>query len=434
MSRIRPGAVALLASGALLLAACSGGPSTADDATSEPAGSTEPATSDAAEPAEPVTITYSNFISNDGNEENLATIVDAFEAENPGITVEVTTMPYADYFTALQTDVVAGTTADVFDIEYATYASLANAGVLAPLEGVDGSTYQTSLIEAYQTDGTQYALPSSFSTVVLFYNKDLFDAKGIAYPTADWTWADEKAAAEQLTDTAAGVWGDYQPISYNEFYKAVAQAGGQFLSDDGTAAAFNTPEGLAAAQWLVGKSGTVMPTAEQGAGTPDFDSGLFADGKLAMWHTGIWLFGLAADSGIGWDVAVEPGDAHPASALFSNAVAVSANTKNAEAAQKWAEFLTASTTTVETRLAAGWELPPIADETQLAPYLEKGDPDNRQAVFDSLDQVALAPSIGDNQNAMQDAVTEKLTEAAAGRLTVQEALDQAEAEVNALLG
>lgn len=38
--------------------------------------------------------------------------------------------------------------------------------------------YQANLAGAYATDGTQYALPSSFSTVVLFYNKDLFDAAG----------------------------------------------------------------------------------------------------------------------------------------------------------------------------------------------------------------------------------------------------------------
>lgn len=424
MSRSRSIAAAVLAVGALALAGCSGG-SAGSSGTDEPTGDVAP---------EEVTITYSNFISNDGNEDNLATIVDAFEAENPGITVDVTTMPYADYFTALQTDVAAGTAADVFDIEYATYGSLAANGALAALGGVDGSAYQTSLLDAYQTDGTQYALPSSFSTVVLFYNKDLFDAKGVAYPTADWTWDDEKAAAEQLTDPAAGVFGDYQPISYYEFYKAVGQAGGQMLSDDGTAAAFNSPEGLAAAQWLVGKSGTVMPTAEQGAGTPDFDSQLFTSGKLAMWHTGIWMFGAAADVPFGWDIAVEPGDAQQGSALFSNAVAVSATSEHKEAAQKWAEFLTSSQAMVDVRLAAGWELPPVADESLLSAYLDKGSPDNRQAVFDSLDGVVLAPQIGDNQTRMQDLISEKLTEAAAGRLSVEDALAQAETEVNALLG
>lgn len=389
---------------------------------------------DASGDGDQVTITYSNFISNGGNEENLATIVKAFEKENPDVKVDVTTLPYADYFTALQTDLAGGTVSDVFDIEFANYAAYQANGVLAPLEGVDTSVYQASLADAYSTDGTPYALPSSFSNVVLFYNADLFDAADLDYPTADWTWADEQAAAEKLTDSGAGVWGDYQPISYHEYYKTVAQAGGDFLTKDGSAVAFNSPEGLAAAEWLVGKSGTTMPTAEQGAGTPDFDSGLFAEGKLAMWHTGIWMFGGLADAGFAWDIAVEPGDTTPASALFSNGVAVSAGTKNADAAQRFAEFLTSSKTMVDVRLDSGWELPPIADESQLDAYLDKGDPANRQAVFDSLEQVALAPSIGEGQTEMQDIVSEELTEAAAGRKSVQEALDSAEKRVNALLG
>lgn len=410
------GTVAVLAVVGLTVAGCSSGGT------------------DASGDGDQVTITYSNFISNGGNEENLATIVEAFEKENPDMKVDVTTLPYADYFTALQTDLAGGTVSDVFDIEFANYAAYQANGVLAPLEGVDTDVYQTSLAEAYATDGTQYALPSSFSNVVLFYNADLFDAAGLEYPTADWTWADEQAAAEKLTDAAAGVWGDYQPISYHEYYKAVAQTGGDFLNDDGSAVAFNSPEGLAAAEWLVGKSGTTMPTAEQGAGTPDFDSGLFAEGKLAMWHTGIWMFGGLADAGFVWDIAVEPGDTTPASALFSNGVAVSAGTENADAAQRFAEFLTSSKTMVDVRLDSGWELPPIADESQLDAYLDKGDPANRQAVFDSLDQVALAPSIGEGQTEMQDIVSEELTEAAAGRKSVQEALDSAEERVNALLG
>jgi multiple sugar transport system substrate-binding protein len=428
MSRTRIGAVALAATGALLLAACSGTASGAP-ATSDPA--TSAATTAA---ADPVTITYNNFISNGGNEDNLGKIVTAFEAANPGITVDVKTMPYADYNTALQTDVAAGTTADVFDVESATYGALAHAGAIAELKGVDASQYKPSLLQAYQQDGKQYALPSSFSTVVLFYNKDLFDKAGVAYPTASWTWADEKAAAAKLTDKANGVFGDYQPITYNEFYKTVAQAGGTFLSADGKTAAFNSPQGIAAAQWLVDKNGSVMPTAEQGAGTPDFDSKLFHDGKLAMWHTGIWMFGANADVSFKWDIAVEPGDTQNASALFSNAVAVSATSKHQDAAQKFAEYLTSSKTMVDTRLAAGWELPTVADESLLGAYLTKGTPDNRQAVFDSLNHTVLAPSIGDNQNQMQDAVTEKLTEAAAGRLSVQDALNQAVAEVNPLLG
>lgn len=386
-----------------------------------------------AEDTGPVTITYTNFISNDGNEENLQAIVDAFEAENPTTTVEVTTLPYGDYGTALQTDLAAGTVSDVFDVEFSNYASYQANGVLAPLELESTDAYRQSLIEAYSTDGTSYALPSSFSGVVLYYNADLFDAAGLDYPTNDWTWADEKAAAEALTNVATGQWGDHQPVSFYEYYKALAQNGGQFLNDDKTAVAFNSPEGIEAAEWLVNKSGTVMPTIEQGQGTPDFDTNLFKEGKLGMLHSGIWIFGALADVPFTWDIAVEPGNTQQASAVFSNAIGVSATSKHIAAASKWAEFLTSSDVMVQARLDSGWELPPISDEAQLATYLEKGAPANRQAVFDSLDGIALPPVVTVGQSEMQDIIGEELVEAQAGRKTVEEALASAEERINAVL-
>jgi multiple sugar transport system substrate-binding protein len=384
----------------------------------------------AATPAEtgPVTITYSNFISNGGNEDNLAKIVAAFEKANPDITVKVTTLPYDSYGTALQTDLAAGTEADVFDINGpSAYGPLQANGVLAALDGVNGSVYNTALLDSYATGGVQYGLPTSFSDVVLYYNKDLFDAAGVKYPTADWTWADETAAAQKMTDAAAGVWGDHQPVSYNEYYKVLAQNGESFLNADGTKVAFNTPGGIEAAHWLVDKSGTTMPTIA------DFDTNLFKDGKLAMLHTGIWVFGNFKDTPANWDIAVEPGNTATANAVFSNAVGVSVNSKHHAAAQKWAEFLSSSDDEVNVRLDSGWELPTIADTAKLNTYLDKGKPANRQAVFDAAKNIAAAPSIGDNQSQMQDIITGALIEAQAGRETVEQALDKAETQINALL-
>lgn len=379
------------------------------------------------------TITYSDFISNGGNEKNLQAIVSAFEKANPDITVKVTTTAYADYFTKLQTDLAAGTQADVFDVDAGSYATYAADGVLAPLDGVDASKYRTNVLETYKTDGKQYGLPTSFSNVVLFYNKSLFDKAGVSYPTADWTWADEKAAAEKLTDKSAGVWGDYQPISYNEYYKAVQQAGGDFLDKNGNKTAFDSDAGRKAADWIAGKSGTVMPTAADGAGTPDFDTNLFKAGKLAMWHTGIWMFSVLGKLPFGWDVAVEPGDTQKASATFSNAVVVSKDAKDKAAAQKWAEYLSSSKEMVDVRLKAGWELPATSDDSLLKPYLTAGTPDNRQAVFDALEHVAVAPQLGANSQKIQDDVTNALGEIAAGRQQTASAIPAVAKQVDSLL-
>ncbi|MHC5797504.1 ABC transporter substrate-binding protein [Lacisediminihabitans sp. FW035] len=381
-----------------------------------------------------VTITYSNFISNGGNEKNLAKIVAAFEKKNPNITVDVKTLPYDAYGTALQTDLAAGTPADVFDINGpSAYGPLETNGTLSELKGVPSSLYNTALLDSYATGGKQYALPTSFSDVVLYYNKDLFDKAGVSYPTASWKWKDETAAAAKLTDKAAGVWGDHQPVTYNEYYKVLVQNGASFLSKDGKKAAFNTPAGIEAAKWLVDKSGTTMPTIADGQGTADFDTNLFKAGKLAMLHTGIWVFGAFADGPANWDIAVEPGNKAEANAVFSNGIGVSATSKHKDAAQKWAVFMSSSDAMVNVRLDSGWELPTIADTKKLDTYLTKGAPANRQAVFDAAKKIAPAPSIGDNQSAMQDAITGELVEAQAGRETVELALDNAEKKINALL-
>lgn len=378
-------------------------------------------------------VRYMNFSANDGHEKDLDSIVAAFEKENSGIDVRVETLPFDDYFTKLQTAVAGGTAPDTFELNYENFVTYAKNGSLAELSGVDKAPYKKSLVDAYASDGKQFGLPESFSNVVLFYNKTLFDQAGVAPPTADWTWADEQAAAQKLTNKAAGVWGDYQPVTYNEFYKALAQTGGTFLSDDGKKATFDSPEGLKAANWLVGKNGTTMPTEADGAGTPDFDSKLFKDGKLAMWHNGIWNFSALADASFDWDVVVEPGDTTKASAMFVNGLVVSSASKNKEAAQKWIGFLSSSDTTTKIRLDTSWELPPVGDENKLASYLDQPKPANRKAVFDALEDTVLPPVI-ERQQEMQDAVTKELGEAAAGRKPVDQALKDAQAAVNGLLG
>jgi multiple sugar transport system substrate-binding protein len=382
----------------------------------------------------PVTITYTNFISQGANEGNLKKIVTAFEKANPDITVKVTTLPYTDYDTTQQTDVAAGSLSDTFDIDGAShFGPLQTNGVLAELTGVDSKIYNAGLLDAYQANGKQYALPTSFSDVVLFYNKDLFDAAGVKYPTSSWTWSDETEAAKKLTDASTGVWGDHQPVSWNEYYKALVQNGASFLNAKGTKVAFNTPAGIEAAHWLIDKSGTTMPTIADGQGTADFDTNLFKDGKLAMLHTGIWEFGAFADVPFGWDIAIEPGNKKQANAVFSNAIGVSATSKHLAAAQKWAEYMSSSDEEVNVRLDTGWELPTISDTKKLDTYLTKGKPDNRQAVFDAAKTIAPAPSIGGNQQQMQDIMNGELVEAQAGRETVEQALDNAEKKINALL-
>ncbi len=387
--------------------------------------------------ASPVTLTYFTFSAAPDHLKDLNAIIQAFHQQHSNITINVQTASFADYFTKLQTSIAGGTAPDTFELNYENFVSYSSAGSLLDLSaqaskdsGFQASVYYPRAYGVFQANGKQYGLPESFSDVLLFYNKDLFDAAGVSYPTPDWTWSDEMAAAQKLTNASKGVWGDFQPIQFFEFYKVLAQDGGQFLSPDKKHATFNDSAGVDAATWLVSKVGKVMPTDAQMGGQND--EALFKAGKLAMWHAGIWEFTPMASVPFKWDIQLEPGKVTKAHHFFSNAVVASSKTTHPTEAWQWLRFLTSSSDAVKVRLAASWELPAVADQSLFSSYLQQTPPANRTAVFKALDNIVVPPVI-EQESQMQDIVSKSLDKAKLGQETVKQALDEAAAKVDALL-
>lgn len=272
--------VAALLAMLMVLSACGAASSTptATEASSQSANTQ--ATEAAKKAADPVTITYCNFNSSGGNEETLAKMVAAFEASHPDIKVEVETIGYDDYFTQMQTRVAGGTAPDCYELNIENFAAYANKGLLAEISGVDVSGLNDTALNAFCVNGKQYGLPESFSNVVLIYNKDLFDQAGVSYPTSDWTQDDVQAAAEAIRALGDDIYGIWQPITYNEFFKVVAQYGGALLNEDKTQFTINSPENLKAAQTLIDRVlvSNVQPNAAQQGGMGDWD--MFMSGRL----------------------------------------------------------------------------------------------------------------------------------------------------------
>lgn len=408
---------------AMALTACGSTASTSTSGTGETAGQTSQ--------DEPVTITYCNFNASGGNEETLQKMYEAFHEEYPNITVEIETIGFDDYFTQMQTRVAGGTAPDCYELNIENFSAYANKGLLAEISGTDLSRIDETALNAFNVDGKQYGLPGNFSNVVLVYNKDLFDQAGLDYPTNDWTQDDVQAAAEAIRALGDDIYGIYQPVTYNEFYKVAAQYGGSLLNEDGTQFTINSPENVQAAQMMVDRVlvSNVQPTEVQMGGMGDWD--LFMSGRLGMIPTGIWAFNTFAEScDFDWDIVVEPGYTQKATAFFSNACVISADSEHKEAAATWITWLCSSDTAAQLRIEAGWDLPAINDEAALAPYLEQTPPANRQAVFDSLDYLVLPPTVED-YSLMSDIIGQKLAAAAAGSMTVQQALDEAQSECEA---
>ena len=55
--------------------------------------------------------------------------------------------------------------------------------------GVDTTLWGSGLVDPYRWGdaGDLYAAPVNWDTIAIYYNKDMFDAAGLDYPTADWT-------------------------------------------------------------------------------------------------------------------------------------------------------------------------------------------------------------------------------------------------------
>jgi multiple sugar transport system substrate-binding protein len=388
-----------------------------------------------ATPQPPVTVKFGNFSSSGDVSKYLDMMVGVFNEQYPYITLDVDTITFGDYFTQMQTRVASGTAPDVYELNYENFVAYAKKGVLLPMEdlyaqtGFDPSSINSMALQAFSADGKQYGLPDSFSDVVLIYNKDLFDRAGAAYPNDTWTWNEEQAAAEKIRALGDDIFGISHPIQFWEFYKVTKQNGGSILNDDKTKFTINTPQNVETLQFMVDRvlKSNVMPTTEQFAGAGDWD--LFKAGRLGMIVTGIWAFSdfSANITDFKWDIAIEPGMKTKATHFFANGLVINKDSKVPEAAFQWAKFMCASKEAAIIRVDAGWELPAVTYPDVLERYMKLTPPDNRKAVFDSLDYLVTPPVI-EQFTQLSDIVGLHLSNAAAGIETPQQALDAAQKE------
>ncbi|MCL2003450.1 MAG: sugar ABC transporter substrate-binding protein [Oscillospiraceae bacterium] len=386
----------------------------------------------AAPPAdEPITLRLEQFSGSGGNEDTLKEMLSKFNVIHPNITVELQTFGYDDYFTQLQTKVVGGNAADVFELNFENFVSYASEGVLLDIGGRIGDTsgFNQTALDAFNYQGRQYGVPNSFSNVVLIYNKDLFDRAGEAYPTSAWTWAEMLAAAKSIRALDSSIFGLYRPISFHEFYKGVRQNGGSLMTDDMRQFTVNLPQNAETLETMIGwvNDSNVMPNDAQMGGMGDWD--LFVSGRLGMIVTGIWAFGHYTENcDFAWDIAVEPGNTGKATHFFSNAYVVNNETKHPEAAAALVAFLAGSREATSIRVAASWELPPVTYSDILDAYLAISPPANRSAVFESLNYLCTPPVVK-QQSEMQDIIAKHLGNALSGSMSAQDALDACQQEL-----
>jgi multiple sugar transport system substrate-binding protein len=390
-------------------------------------------------PKEPVTLNWFTYSANPDHLEDMKKMIATFEAQNPGIKVNMETAPWADYFGLLKTKIASGEAPDVFELNYESFVEYASKGVLLDLnpqiaadKAFDKNIFYPRALNAFNYKGMQLGLPAKFDTVVLFYNKDLFDKAGVAYPTADWTYDDVIAASKKIQAAVPGVKGFYAPIQFWEFYKRAAQNGCELFNADMTQVTINSPACVDTVDKMVAmiKKEGIQPAEADMGGLKNED--LFEQGKLAMDVIGIWMFSRYQKATFNWDIQVEPGLKTKATHFFSDAFVTFAATKHPAEAWKWSQFLTSSKEMVDLRLETGWSLPALNKPELFDNYLKRDKPANRTAVFESL-KYAVVPPVVTRQNELTQVVGSLLEKVTLGQLTSKEALDQAKTAIEELI-
>lgn len=319
---------------ALVLAACPAQP--AAPAAQPPAAAEQPAAPGV------INLQLMGWASSDAENVRLQEVVDGWNAANPDIQVTLNLVP--DYDTKLQTSLAGGAPPDIFYVDSFRLPDLAAAGALLPIgdQMTDVDDFYPSLRDAFTVDGVFYCPPKDFSTLALEYNIELFDAAGLAHPTADWTWEDLRAAAEALTDKDAGVVGFAINPDFARWIAFLYQAGGEVTTPDFSAMTLNTPEALTAMEFYVGlvRDGIAAPASDLDSGWP---GEAFGKARAAMTMEGNWIVPYLKDQfpNLNYGVTELPsGPAGKATMAFTVCYGVAANGRNTEAATKVVDYLT----------------------------------------------------------------------------------------------
>ncbi len=136
---------------------------------------------------------------------------EGYEAANSNVTIEMVDLGSTDYMTVLATELSgSGSDFDVVTIkDVPGYATLVSKNTLEPLDnyiktaGIDLSQYG-GVDSQVTVNGSLYELPFRNDFWVVYYNKDIFDAAGLEYPTNDMTFEEYDALARKLSDPTYG--------------------------------------------------------------------------------------------------------------------------------------------------------------------------------------------------------------------------------------
>ena len=308
-------------------------------------------------------------------------LITDFEKENPNIKVEFLHIPQ-NYFQKLHLMFASNLAPDVIFINnlnipvYEKY--------LLDLNNIvkNKEDYYPQVLDTMTYENRLLAIPRDISTLVIFYNKDIFDKNNVSYPNENWSIEKFFNTAKNLTNN--GVYG----ISFEEtslFYLPYMRVfGGGILSQNGEQIMNNenSQKGIQFYSDLRNKY-NFAPKKYQSAS--ETMAQMFINGRLAMHLSGRWLVPkYREDIKFDWDVVNFPNiNAKSAVTLDSSGYAITKSSKHKQEAIKFVEYLS-SDKAVKTLVKTGLVVPARIDTLNSADFLDNNKPRNSKVFIDVI--------------------------------------------------
>jgi ABC-type glycerol-3-phosphate transport system substrate-binding protein len=334
-----------------LVAGCGGAAAPTAPALSQ-APTVPPAPTEAAAPTAvpapspaPATLTYA-FPDDQASVAAATAQIKAYSSTHPEVQITAKPLPATEYPKQLLATIDTGMP-DLFVSADAQAPALINRkavldlqALLAGQAALKPDDFQPTALAPWQRGPAIYGLPADAVPQVLFYNQDLFEANGVAAPTAGWTWDDWLASAKKLTVSSGGQVTRYG-TSLTQWSAMIWSNGGDLLSADGTQSLLDSPEAVAGVQFAADMVNVhkVAPPPKD-AGGPD-PVQLFQSQQVAMMPGPSSLAGslLAAKLPFKWAIAPLPAGKESVSPLSVSGLAISSRSQNQQAALDFATFI-----------------------------------------------------------------------------------------------
>jgi len=364
-----------------------------------------------------------------------------FESAHPGVKVEQTITPVESWSNFIEKWITMSTSGNAPDLiniglEGAQMA-LAN-NLILPLNEMIASdsemdirvkTFAKPLLEGFSKDGELYAVPNGSQTMVMYYNKAVFDAKNIEYPTENWTWDEfrQKAAALTFGEGDNKVYGFGLPIAYFQLTPWWVTNDAYPCTKDYSAPDLTNPNMVESLEFITGlvKDG-ISPDPK---GVDIYSQ--FAAGKLAMVGAGRWVLNSWTSGGLrDFDCVQWPMNKKSGTVYGGAAWGIGSSTMNKELAFDLVKEFTSNETLAATA-SLGQQIPPtenLATDSKIMGTV----PDSIGLLWEAVTNstpVAAPTFFGDLEQATIRAIENAIT----GSASPADALAQAQTEVEAVI-